>query len=378
MGKELLASIIINNYNYGRFLKQCIDSALNQSHPSTEIIVVDDGSTDNSQEIISSYGDRVIAVLKENRGQASAFNVGFARSRGEVIIFLDADDVLLPTAIEKAIPFFENPEVVKVQWPLLIVDEHGRSTNRTKPDRADSLPAGNLRNTVIQKGPTNYVWPPTSANAWSRDFLRRILPMNEKTFRLGADNYLFEFAPFLGLIKTIQEPQSCYRIHGKNYWQTMSFDEKLQFELGFYDHYLPLLSKFCEEIGFTVDLQAWKANSWWYKLNQAVKEIDELLPWGEPFILVDDAMWGMQPTSIRHPIPFLEHDGQYWGLPADDATAIEELERLRRSEAGSIVFAWPTFWWLEYYSIFHHYLRSRFSCILESEHLIVFDLKRES
>lgn len=61
-----LVSIIINNYNYGRFLREAIDSALNQTYPHVEVIVVDDGSTDGSQEIITSYGDRVIPVLKEN------------------------------------------------------------------------------------------------------------------------------------------------------------------------------------------------------------------------------------------------------------------------------------------------------------------------
>src|SRR5713226_5859186 len=93
------ASIIVNNYNYGRFLKDAIDSALHQSYPGVEVIVVDDGSTDHSREIIASYGDRIIPVLKENGGQASAFNAGFSQSRGKVIFFLDSDDAMLHTAV---------------------------------------------------------------------------------------------------------------------------------------------------------------------------------------------------------------------------------------------------------------------------------------
>ncbi len=80
-----LASILINNYNYGRFLHEAIDSALSQTYPHTEVIVVDDGSTDNSREIIASYEDQIIPVLKENGGQASALNAGFAASRGEIV-----------------------------------------------------------------------------------------------------------------------------------------------------------------------------------------------------------------------------------------------------------------------------------------------------
>ena len=94
-----LVSVIVNNYNYGHFLSEAIDSALAQTYTRTEVIVVDDGSTDDSSEIIAGYGDRIIPVLKENGGQASAFNAGFAKSRGDVICFLDADDYLFPQAI---------------------------------------------------------------------------------------------------------------------------------------------------------------------------------------------------------------------------------------------------------------------------------------
>ena len=103
MSDRDLASIIINNYNYGVFLREAVDSALNQTYLNTEVIVVDDGSTDRSREIIASYGDQIIPVLKGNGGQASAFNAGFAASRGEVVFFLDSDDILLPTA-EKTLP----------------------------------------------------------------------------------------------------------------------------------------------------------------------------------------------------------------------------------------------------------------------------------
>src|SRR5437870_10165188 len=106
MGQDPLVSIIINNYNYGRFLREAIDSALAQTAPNVEVIVVDDGSTDNSAAIIAGYGNRVVPMFKTNGGQTSALNAGFARSTGDVVLFLDADDVLLPTAVEKAINLF--------------------------------------------------------------------------------------------------------------------------------------------------------------------------------------------------------------------------------------------------------------------------------
>ena len=98
--ERLRASVIINNYNYARFLRAAIDSALSQTYQNCEVVVVDDGSTDNSRDVIESYDRRVKAVYKCNGGQGSALNAGFEASSGDLIIFLDADDVLLPCAVE--------------------------------------------------------------------------------------------------------------------------------------------------------------------------------------------------------------------------------------------------------------------------------------
>src|SRR5262245_23561615 len=99
-----VASIVINNYNYGRFLAGAIDSALGQTYAGTEVVVVDDGSTDESREVLARYAGRVVPVLQANGGQAAAFNAGFAACAGQVVLFLDADDLLLPTAVERAVP----------------------------------------------------------------------------------------------------------------------------------------------------------------------------------------------------------------------------------------------------------------------------------
>jgi hypothetical protein len=115
------------------------------------------------------------------------------------------------------------------------------------------------------------------------------------------------------------------------------------------------------------------------QLHRVKEELRTLVPADEPFILVDQAQWlGTKIVEGLHPLPFLERDGQYWGEPVDDDTAIRELERLRQSGASRIAFGWHTFWWFEYYSKFHHYLRSQFPCMLENDRLIVFDLKGES
>src|SRR5260370_20141390 len=109
-----LASVIVNNYNYERFLREAIDSALNQTYRNTEVIVVDDGSTDGSLEIIASYGQRIIPLVKANGCQNSALNAGFSLSRGDVILFLDSDDVLVPSAVVAAVDAFCEPDCVQL------------------------------------------------------------------------------------------------------------------------------------------------------------------------------------------------------------------------------------------------------------------------
>lgn len=118
-----------------------------------------------------------------------------------------------------------------------------------------------------------------------------------------------------------------------------------------------------------------ETQKWMHRFDLAIQDISTLIPPGNTFILVDDAKLGNEIATVRRSIPFLERNGQYWGLPPDDATAIRELERLRQLGASFIAFAWPALWWLDYYSELERHLRSEFRCVLENERLIVFDLR---
>jgi hypothetical protein len=339
------------------------------------VVVVDDGSTDDSREIISSYGERIVAVRKENGGQASAFNAGLAASRGEVIIFLDSDDALLPTAVERAAQIFGDSRPVKVHWPLWVIDGHGRKTGRVWP--GGTLPEGDLRELTLRHGPSSSYSPPTSGNAWARSLLERILPVPDE-YRLSADDYLYALAPAFGPIRRIVEPQAFYRIHGKNNYLTKSFDEKLEWGLRVQDQQCSALSRYFREMNIGVDVQAWKANLWFHRLQRAVQSITVCVPAGSTFILVDDDQWGAgRVLAGRRRLHLLERDGEYWGPPADDAAAIRELERLRLSGADFIAFAWPAFWWLDYYRAFHQHLRSTSRCVLQDDNLTLFDIRRK-
>ncbi|WP_309739445.1 glycosyltransferase [Chamaesiphon sp. OTE_20_metabat_361] len=211
---DILVSIIINNYNYDRFLTEAIDSALNQTYLHTEVIVVDDGSTDKSREIIIRYGDRIVPIFQPNGKQAAAFNSGFAKSRGDIIVFLDADDYLMPTAIERIVAIWQ-PNLAKVHYRLQVVDAEGQSLGYTSPQGSQPLATGEVWKTLLEFG--GYTSTPTSGNALSRKAMAPIFPI-PAAYKLTADDYLSMLIPFAGEVAAIEEPLGAYRIHNSNQW----------------------------------------------------------------------------------------------------------------------------------------------------------------
>jgi predicted O-methyltransferase YrrM len=110
------------------------------------------------------------------------------------------------------------------------------------------------------------------------------------------------------------------------------------------------------------------------RLRPVIQTLTKLIPEEDTFIFVDENQLGTNIISNRNSIPFLEKDGEYWGPPPDNETAINEMERLHQSGANFIVFYNASFWWLDYYKEFHNYLRSKYQCVFEDEQLVVFAL----
>jgi glycosyltransferase involved in cell wall biosynthesis len=224
MNQPPLVSILIDNYNYGRFLGQAIESALRQTYSPVEVIVVDDGSTDDSRAVLSRYAGRVTAVLKENGGQASAFNAGFARSHGEVVIFLDSDDSLCPGIAADVVAVFEaDPEVVKVQFRLEVVDANGAATGLAQPPWRQPMPRGDLRR-QLRSFPDDIAWQPTSGNAFAARVLRQVLPMPEEIYRICADYYLANLPPLFGTVASLESVGGFYRVHASNRHHTATLN----------------------------------------------------------------------------------------------------------------------------------------------------------
>jgi glycosyltransferase involved in cell wall biosynthesis len=217
--RRVTVDVVIDNYNYGRFLRAAIDSALSQTHPSVHVIVVDDGSTDGSRDVIGGFGGEIDVVLKENGGQASALNAGFERGTGDVVIFLDADDLLLPDAAGVvAATFAADRDLAKVQYRLAVVDAEGRPTGGVKPPAHIPLRSGDLRPSELAF-PFDLVTLATSGNAFSRRALGAILPIPERPFAHSADWYLVHLTPLLGTVRSLDCVCGCYRVHGANAYE---------------------------------------------------------------------------------------------------------------------------------------------------------------
>lgn len=245
-GPDTLVSIVVNNYNYGRFVAAAVDSALAQRWPRTEVVVVDDGSTDDSRAVLAAYGDRIRLVLKENGGQASAVNAGFAASRGDVVIFLDADDRLDPEAAE-AVARAASPGVAKVQYALRVVDARGEELGYRVP--RERMPSGDLRRRVLEVGV--FPSPPTSGNAFPRWVLERLLPVPEADWTIGPDAYLLLLAPLLGEVVSIHRPLGAFRDHGDNHWAMRAVTpERLRSYLAYDARRVRLMRGMQDRLGF--------------------------------------------------------------------------------------------------------------------------------
>ena len=211
-----LLSVIVINYNYARFLKYSIDSALAQDWPNKEVVVVDDCSTDNSRELIRGYGSQIVPVMQhQNRGHGAGMNTGFVHSKGEIVIFLDADDYLHPNALRRVA---ENrlPGAAQYQYRLDLVGADGRIFD-TYPPKEFHWDDGDVTDALLTRG--RYATTVTSGLAFSRAALMSIMPMNEDAFRQGGDGYLVTVAPLYGRVITIDEILGAYRQHGTNHSQ---------------------------------------------------------------------------------------------------------------------------------------------------------------
>ena len=205
-------SVIIPNYNYGKFIGSAIGSALAVEWPDIEVIVVDDGSTDDSHSVIRGFGPRITAIFQQNSGPRVACNVGFAVSTGDVVIFLDSDDVLDPL-IGREIAAVWRPGISKVQVQMQRINSDGHSIGGRFPKYRHVPTAEEIRRWMTTT--SAYPTPPGSGNAYARSFLTKLFPLDDSCGD-ATDSACLAAAPFLGDVLTVARPLARYRQHGGN------------------------------------------------------------------------------------------------------------------------------------------------------------------
>ena len=226
-------SILINNYNYGQFLGEAIRSALSQGYLDREIIVVDDGSTDNSLQVAQAFGDQVRLIVKQNAGQASAFNTGFAASRGQIICLLDADDVFLPGKVERIVEIFQQNPGSDWCFENLKLFRDSQS-ERSLRDRCFAAGKIDAREEMLQGIFPRNIESASSGLSFRREVLARILPMPRAKSILLCDDYIKTACYALSPGIALDEELSLQRLHGNNlYTDTAIRDRRFTGHMNF-------------------------------------------------------------------------------------------------------------------------------------------------
>jgi len=216
-----LVSVLIDTFNHERFIEQAVESVLAQDFPRAdrEILVVDDGSTDKTPELLRKFEPHLRILHKPNGGQASAFNHGIPECRGRIVAFLDGDDWWAANKLSNvAAAFAANPDVGLVGHSRIEVlpdDIRRAELVRDAPQfRIDSVAGARLFR--LRKS-----FLGTSRMAYRAEILKRIGPVPEALV-FEADEFLFTLGALFSEVLLLRDPLTFYRIQGQNLYQLHS------------------------------------------------------------------------------------------------------------------------------------------------------------
>jgi len=220
LGKPFV-SVLIDAYNHERFIEQAIASVLEQDFPASdrEILVVDDGSTDRTPEIVRKFEPHVRLLRKQNGGQASAFNVGIPECRGEIIAFLDGDDWWAPAKLTRVCQTLRADAAIGMVGHAIVESFDDGRNKIVALDETERLRLNSLRASQVFRLHRAYLG--TSRLTLRADTARKILPIPEELV-FEADEYLFTLAGVLSEFVILKDTLTHYRIHGGNLYVAAS------------------------------------------------------------------------------------------------------------------------------------------------------------
>lgn len=219
-------SIVITNYNYAQFLEASIESAFSVKCKNKEIIIVDDGSTDNSRQIIEKYKPFSKILFKKNEGQYSAYNAGFSLAFYDWILFLDSDDILYPD-LYLIVSDFMREDVSKIQFQSECLDNEGNLTGKILPAFDFKISPSLIWHWNRTTGAYPSSWG--SGNIYSKAKICNLFPLKPDFDKTG-DSPLIALSPSLGCVETVRRVCAAYRMHQTNTFSNNlgSLDYKLK------------------------------------------------------------------------------------------------------------------------------------------------------
>lgn len=207
------ATVVITSYNYEKFVVECIQSVVEQTYQNIEIIFVDDGSIDNTISVINELQlDKLKIVEKINGGQLSAFNAATPHITGDLVFFLDADDVYTPDYLEKVIEFYKKN--ADADFVFCGINYFGDASTSNVTREIKSYGFTLCRAWFLR----HWIGQPTSAVSMRKNVLERILPLElDSDWRVRADDCLVWGASLVGAKKYFFGDAAIkYRVHGSN------------------------------------------------------------------------------------------------------------------------------------------------------------------
>ncbi|KYC37131.1 family 2 glycosyl transferase [Scytonema hofmannii PCC 7110] len=395
-------TIAIPTYNRSKLLKISLESALAQDYPDFQVLVLDNASSDDTEAVVRSFEDSRIAYVRNesNIGIFGNWQRTVELNSSPYLSILSDDDVLLPNFIHESVLALDNhPQTGLSAAQAEFINMNGVTLQVAGTELSDKLPQGLVSGIeFIHQIVDGRKWIlRTSAVMFRADALREVggFDLTHTKYLLDLNLYLrmaaqFDFvfiAKELAQVRFHVEQDSQVSFHSPGgigalavmaertdaiaYLLQSPRAESASYRRWLSDRllYISMRRSECTS-GLVPELNL----SWSERLRIAIQEIVAVIPTGKRFILVDENQWGEDILLEFCALPFLEHEGQYWGYPPDDQTAIREMERMRQEGASFMVIGWPAFWWLDYYSQLRNYLSSNFRCVLHNSRLIVFDL----
>lgn len=225
IAEEPFVSVLIPNYNYDSYISDALESVIHQTYSNFEVIVCDDGSTDNSCEVIDAYvkkDPRISLVCKLNGGPASAWNAAYRESKGDIVCLLDADDIWLHNKLQEVIKAFHSqPNSGLVFHNVIQVDSQGRPI-KNQP-MLSKFAEGWMAPFALNNGGFVDTIAPTSALSFRREIAELLFPINE-TFLRNVDAVFRNLAAFVTILQPMPEVLSKYRMHNSNIMAASSLE----------------------------------------------------------------------------------------------------------------------------------------------------------